>query len=264
MTAPLIDLPDDPQPLPLDLARRLNGMRKDRRRRLLQGLYLLAHTGYPLAVELRACLAANLFIRPQNGGLQRLFQVDLPESGLVVSQKLPFIRGSRLTLLRLTEAGEDVCRQLGWETAENEWQRLIDDHRGEDLPLHTAGLLAFCFQVRRRGWEVELLPQASESVEPDVAVRKGDPGWLYVEFETEPRGKFEKWRKAYEFQGLVAVAALTPGRCRRLVEECRQSAASGVATDLQTLSSGNAASSLWQTSWRNRYDDGSRLNGWIG
>ena len=257
MILPKIVFPELPPHLPARLERRLGSMRIERRQRLFQGLYVLASSGLPLSIELRKVLEANLGLAPGNSSVQRVFQVDLPESGLVIRQTPRFIRSNRISLLRLSPEGKQLCQSFGWNIAENEWERLIREHRGENLERHTVGVLVFCYQARLRDWNTELLPNVAAPLEPDVRLRKSSSWSLYVEFETAPHDKLEKWLKSYHFQGLVALATFTPALRRRLADECRQARANGIATDLHTLaqaaSQGNPGS-LWREHWCNWYD----------
>ena len=263
---PLIDLPDPPDILPTGLQSTLGKMRTDRRRRTYQALYLMAHTGYSLAVELRHVFANNLFIDPRNGSLERLFLNGLPESGLVIKGMLPFIRACNLTALRLSDAGKAACQEMGWQMTENDWETLIQGHRGEDWKEHTAGLLSFCYQARLRGWKTQLLPQVDAGLEPDLCIQKGSSDPLYVEYETDPREKLKKWKKVYAFQRLVAIATSIPSKRGRFADECRDANASVIATDIDTLTRQAHAGepgNLWRIHWRHWDDDESKVRAWL-
>jgi len=241
-------------------------MRRDRRERLLQGLYVLARTGFSLAMELRMVTEANLFLAPGNRSVQRIFMNDLQESGLVEFQKQALYRSARVMLLRLSHAGQELCYQLNWAPVQSEWEQLILKHRGEELVSHTVGLLTFCFHARLRDWQVTLLPEVNPTIEPDARLTKGDFSPLYVEFETAPRDKLEKWKKSYQLQGVVALCTFTPGLCRQMVKECHQARASVIATDLYTLGKlarYNFVGTLWQMSWQNWYDQEHNVQNWL-
>ena len=262
----MIDLPDLPECLPADLERRMGRMRPERKERMLQGLYLMTYTGYALGMELRSLMEANLFLMPRNSSVQRAFLADLPASGLVHKDTFPFIRRSRAALLRLTDAGKAVCQEMGWNLAENEWETLIRGHRGQALPRHTIGLLAFCYQARLRGWKTQLLPQVKAGVRPDVRVQKGSSDPLYVEFETDTRDKLDKWKNMYEFQRLVAIVTFVESQRKRFADECREVNASVIATDIDTLTRQAHAGEpgrLWRTHWRHWDDDENRVRAWL-
>jgi hypothetical protein len=233
-------LPDIPFPPPIPdpfsarLHRRLSDMRRDRRQRLLYGLYLLGCSSLAVGQELRRVLESLLFSTPDNGAIRRLFLNDLPELGLAERRLFPYINASKLAVLRLSQNGAELCRALGWAVIENEWQRLIREHRGEALERHTLGLLAFCYHARLRDWRVELLPAAAAYIEPDALVEKNGER-AYVEFEVRPHGKLDKWRKSYQLQGFAAIATFTPASCAGFIQECLDMRLPVQAADLQSL-----------------------------
>ena len=233
MQAPQIVFPPMPERLPPSL-QALQAIRRDRRLRILQGLYILAASGLSVGAELRAVMELALGLSPDNRSVQQVFHADLPALGLVVKETPYFIRSSRLALLRLSEQGRKAGRELGWIVVESEWERLIRSHEGLLFPRHTLGLLAFCWQARLRGWRVEILPQVGASLEPDVLISKGRVD-IYVELEIQKHGKLEKWKKVYAFQGFVALCSFVPQARFRLTTECKNVRLSGIATDLQTL-----------------------------
>ena len=263
---PLIDLPDLPDRLPAGLQQSLGKIRRDRRLRNFQALYLMSRTGYALAVELRHTLADNLFIEPRNSSLERLFMSDLPDTGLVVKGVLPFIRACKLVALRLNDAGKAACQEMGWKVAENDWETLIRGHRGEDWPEHTAGLLSFCYQARLRGWKTELLPKVNARLKPDMCIQKNSSSKLYVEYETAPRDKPKKWRNMYTFQRLVAIASSISSKRGRFIDECSREGVSVIATDIDTLTRQAHAGSpgnLWRSYWRTWDDDENTVRAWL-
>ena len=231
--APQIVFPPMPERLPPSL-QALQAIRRDRRLRILQGLYILAASGLSVGAELRAVMELALGLAPDNRSVQQVFYADLPALGLVIKETPYFIRSSRLALLRLSELGRMACQEMGWLVIDSEWERLIRSHEGLLYPRHTLGLLAFCWQARLRGWRVELLPQVSAALEPDVLVLKGGVD-IYAEFEVQAHRKLEKWEKVYLFQGFVALCCFVPEACFRLTAECQKIRLLGIATDLQTL-----------------------------
>ena len=227
-----IVFPPMPAQLPSSL-HALQAIRRDRRQRLLQGLYILAASGLSVGMELRAVMETALGVSPGSLSVQQVFHVDLPALGLVVKETPYFIRSSRLALLRLSEMGRRVCWELGWPVIESEWERLIRSHEGLLFPRHTLGLLAFCWQARLRGWQVELLPWVSASLEPDLLVSKGGVD-IYAEFEVQAHGKLEKWKKVCLFQGFVALCSFMPSTRLSLTAECQNIRLPGIAADMQT------------------------------
>jgi len=264
--AQFLDLPNLLDHISVALPANIAGLRRDRRERLLQGLYVLARTGFSLAMELRLVTEANLFLAPGNRSVQRVFMNDMQESGLVDFQKQALYRSARVMLLRLSPAGQELCHQLNWSPIQSEWEQLILKHRGEELGTHTAGLLAFCFHARLRDWQVALLPEVDPTIEPDACLTKNDLPPLYVEFEVAPHDKLEKWKKSYQLQGMVALCTFTPALCKQMVKECRQARASVIATDLYTLGKlarNTSIGALWQMYWLNWYDQENSIQNWL-
>jgi len=233
MLIPDISFPPMSASLPPSL-QALQSIRRDRRERILQGLYLLATTGLSVGQELRAVMEIVLGVSPGSLSIQQVFHADLPAMGLAIKETPYFIRSSRLALFRLSDLGRQACLEMGWPVVESEWERLIRSHEGLLYPRHTLGLLAFCWQARLRDWRTELLPQANATLEPDVLVFKGRVD-IYVEFEIRAHEKLEKWKKVNRFQGFVALCSFTPKTRASLAQECKLSHVPGLATDLQTL-----------------------------
>ena len=251
MLIPDISFPPMPASLPPSL-QALQSIRRDRRERILQGLYLLATTGLSVGQELRAVMEIILGVSPSSLSIQQVFHADLPALGLVIKETPYFIRSSRLALFRLSDLGRQACQELGWPVVESEWERLIRSHEGLLYPRHTLGLLAFCWQARLRDWRTKLLPPVNALLEPDVLVSKGEVG-IYAEFEIRAHEKLEKWKKACRFQGFVALCSFTPKTRIGLVQECKLSYVPGFATDLQTLAQSicnSEISPLWTEKWR--------------
>lgn len=249
MPAPQIVFPPMPEQLPPSL-QALQAIRRDRRLRILQGLYILGASGLSVGPELRAVMELAMGLSPDNRSVQQVFHADLPALGLAIKETPYFIRSSRLALFRLSEKGRQACKELAWPVIESEWERLIRSHEGLLFPRHTLGLLAFCWQARLRGWRVELLPQVNRSLEPDVLISKGGID-VFVEFEVQKHGKLEKWKRVYSFQGFVALCCFVPKARFGLVTECHDFLLPGIATDLQTLVTKHTyLYGLWFDKWR--------------
>jgi len=253
MLIPDVSFPPMPAGLPPSL-RALQSIRRDRRERILQGLYLLSTTSLSVGQELRAVMEIILGVLPGSLSIQQVFHADLPALGLAIKETPYFIRSSRLALFRLSNLGRKACQELGWPVVESEWERLICSHEGLLYPRHTLGLLAFCWQARLRDWWTELLPQVNASVEPDVLVSKGGVD-IYAEFEIRAHEKLEKWKKICDFQSFVALCSFTPKTRYGLIRECKLGRLPGVATDLHTLTHMNCnpeINSLWAEKWKQR------------
>ncbi len=254
MTVPAISFPPIPDKLPPMVAAALAGMRRDRRTRLLQGLYLLGASGLSVERELRAVMEMALGVSEDNASVKRIFAHDLPRVGWVIRETPYFIRSSRLAILRLSDMGRQVCNSLSWPTINTEWDQLIHSHEGNLYNRHTLGLLAFSWQARIRNWRTTILPIVNAPIEPDFLLNKSGVE-IYAEFETRAHEKLEKWKKVYRFQGYVAICTFVSNARFGLVADCKSSKVPGIATDLQTLLQLKYSAkpkSLWLETWRIR------------
>lgn len=250
MAIPAISFPPIPEKLPPMVDAALAGMRRDRRTRLLQGLYLLGASGLSVERELRSVMEMALGVGDGNASVKRVFSHDLPRLGWVIRETPYFIRSSRLAILRLSAHGYLISQALAWPIAISEWEHLIRSHEGKIFPRHTLGLLAFSWQARQRGWQANLLPSVNQTLEPDVLISKSGTN-IYAEFEIRPHEKFEKWKKAYRFQGFVAICSFSPKARQGLVAECKTCGVPGIAGDLNTLTQAMCGEQkpLWIEKW---------------
>ncbi|MFM8320220.1 MAG: hypothetical protein ACKOC5_04820, partial [Chloroflexota bacterium] len=108
----------------------LAGMRRDCRTRLLQGLYLLGASGLSVERELRSVMEMALGVSGDNASVKRIFSRDLPRLGWVIRETPYFIRSSRLALIRLSNMGRKVYKELGWKAIASEWEYLMRAHQG--------------------------------------------------------------------------------------------------------------------------------------
>jgi len=167
-------------------------------------------------------------------GLARRAVNDLVRLGWVEKATPKLYRNMTLTLVRLTDTGwkaaDEVLMVEDWpilHPERSEWDMVQQDHRGGG-EAHTVGLLALAWQGRRRGWNVRLCPKQVTWVdrilpcEPDAVVWKLNGGKMtsirFVEFETQARGKIDKWLK-YDQDVPLLVAALTHRRAISLARE---------------------------------------------
>jgi len=176
----------------------------------------------------------------RSGSIRRVFEA-LEEVGLIVRKTLQMeIAGNlptRLSVARLSEAGKQFCRAVGWSVVESEWERLIRLHEGEKQEGHTLAVLLFATYARLRGYTVEVLPEVAGNARPDLAIARGEER-LYVEVETGTRlhDANAKWRMNAELNGgKVALVARNVEERGVLVADCRHVADHGCATDIQTL-----------------------------
>jgi hypothetical protein len=158
-----------------------------------------------------------------------------------------------MAVVRLTEFGKGLCSHWGWPIVISDWEKLIEHHDGKEQPRHTAMVLDFSWQARRRGYKVEVMPMVeSRFMIPDVYVERGATDKAYVEVE-RGQNKPEKWSNLLSLQGFVAVCVSTPARRGTIVrKEIQPSGAVGLATDLETLkrvTKRAGKQDLWLESW---------------
>ena len=195
----------------------------------------------------------------RSGAIRRVFEA-LEESGLIVRQTLSMtVTGNmptRLAVARLTQEGQQMCRALGWQVVESEWERLLRLHEGEKQEEHVLSILLFATSARLRGWEVEVLPEVEGNTRPDVVIRR-DGERVYVEVETGTRLHEDnaKWRMNVALNGgKVALVARNVEERRVLVADCQHVADHGMATDVETMIGNkfvdvSAADPLWAEVW---------------
>ena len=227
--------------------------RRDVWQRMQAGMYLMATTGWSVVQELMAGLAERYDIQHNADSLHRVFRLHLFKAGLVHYQVLPHAIKNGLAVVRLTELGKGLCSNWGWSVVLSDWERLIENHNGEEQPHHTAMVLDFSRQARSRGYKVDVMPVVeSRFTIPDVYVERGASEKTYVEVE-RGRHKPEKWRNLYGLQGFIAVCLTTQTRRRNFVDrEIKSSCIGGTATDLETLKKHDnikAIPQLWMEYW---------------
>lgn len=225
-------IPDDP---PEEFAGRLGVGYHWKRQAMV--LYIIAKYGFSLRHEILSLLGVELNVKPSSGSLKDLVEKTLNKNNFVESGLLRVnVANSqtRLRVVRLTEDGRSLCKLLGWDPIESDWERMIRLHDGLNLERHTAAVLTFAYQARLRGWKVEVVPYGDGgNYKPDVKLKRGNK-YINVEIELG-ENKTKKWQRAMDFQGFVALCAPTKKRRGRLIMECRSKRFCGIATDLESL-----------------------------
>ncbi len=241
--------PDIPTKPPARFAPMLS--RGDRWKREALVLNMMAIKGWSLRLEVLEALGAMVNVAPRSGSLKRLIDKGLATNGLVESQVLTMYlsQPSKLAVLRLTDEGRELCRLLGWEPVESDWEKLIRYHNGDEQEAHTAAVLSFAFHARKRGWNAEAVPDTGNGkAQPDAAVEK-DAEKVFVEVELG-QDKPKKWRNLAEMQGFVAICAATYEKRERLVGECKLDKIQGRATDIESLiRASEPPGPLWVDHW---------------
>lgn len=226
----------DPAP-PAKYADRLGKGEQWRRQALF--LYVLGTKGWSLQFEILLVLGEVEGFGPDSGTAGRLVRKGLARSGFITREHLylgmgPDGRRRCLAVVRLTEDGRALCRALGWEPVESDWERLIRLHQGKRQRRHAAAVLAFAFHARRRGWQAYVVPEVKSRVfRPDVLVER-DGERYYVEVERR-LGLRQKWLNQMRYQKCIAFCTTSKLRRREMVIECEHFGFYGWATDLETL-----------------------------
>jgi hypothetical protein len=227
--------------------------RRDVWQRMQAGLFLMATTGWSVVQELIIQLADRYGIQPNADSLHRVFRIHLRDAGLIHYWVLPHAIKNGLAVVRMTNSGKAMCSAWGWPKVISDWEKLIDCHAGEDQPRHTAMVLDFAWQARRRGYKAVVMPIVQDRyLIPDVYVERDESDRAFVEVE-RGRNKSEKWFNLNALQGFVAVCLATPGKRINTVEKkIKPQGIGGMATDLKTLKNSDMSEDyqrLWLESW---------------
>ncbi len=198
-------------------------------------LYLLAVHGINAHIEMDRHIAPleNLSYRT-NSTRKPLDMFE--ESGILEAEVLRIETGitSALRMVRLTQKGRKLCRMLGWEPVQSDWDLLIEKHQGEQMKEHTLAVLLFAMHARARGWQTEVMPVVDGPAQPDIRVSR-DGETHYVEVELGKRDRPAKWKNLAKLQGYVALCAADLAGRQRLIGDCKLAKLKGRATDLKTL-----------------------------
>ena len=214
------------------------------------GLSLLASQTTSVRFELEALLGKTFDKNPDSKLIRSVFRRELLREELIHAETFRIVWGyHRLSAVRLTERGKQVCQSLGWEPRENEWERLIIRHSGDRQPQHTGSVMTFSLGARVRGWTVNVLPETNTPFFfPDLLIEKNGER-MFVEVELGSRKK-EKWRLYKRIQGFAALCSKTSQSRDSLVCECADEKLGGMATDLHYLvKNRDPQSPLWIDKW---------------
>jgi len=214
-------------------------------------LYFLAAQPNSARIEHEKQLAEYFEKPAESKMIRNTYRKDLLREELIHSKTTKYLRGVySITIIRLSEKGRKLCQSFGWEVCENEWQRLITHHSGDDQPRHTASMIVFSLSARMRGWQVTTLPETNTPYfYPDLLLEKDDQK-MYVEVELGSRKK-EKWNLYKKMQGYAAICGKTFVSSGTLIRECEEVQLGGIATDLEYLAElrNKPEAPLWREKW---------------
>ncbi|HEX3052405.1 MAG TPA: hypothetical protein VHP83_17220 [Aggregatilineaceae bacterium] len=166
--------------------------------------------------------------------------------GLIAKISTPyFLSKFSYVMVYLTPKGQDYCLACGWPAVVSDWEILAKLHQAEDQKKHAMAILVFAMHARYRGWEVKLVPNATEgetffssTYSPDLVITQGEVR-MYVEVETrKSQKKTVKWVRNMQAQRYVAVCAMTPRRRLTLEKEVQKLHIRCHSTDLKHLNLG--------------------------
>jgi hypothetical protein len=258
---PKIELPDLPLRAPgkyADLFRKPEDWQKK-----IMALAILGLNGWSFRLAVADAIAGVLLTRnPSSGSVSGMsgswknVYDELESAGLWMQRVLEPGNGltAHIQVVNLTDLGRKVLRSVGMQPVQSEWDRLLDEHGGEEQAKHAALVVAFTYHARLRGYASEVCPQAVAPAEPDVLLTKGDDR-IYVEVEAgsgEPERLLRKWRNQAGLQGYVAFCSTATERRKILAQDARHAADRGMATDLAALISWVNAedyASIWAEAW---------------
>ncbi len=247
-TLPLVPLKFD------DLQERFGGLRW---RRAAMILHVIALYGINALIEIGRHVGKAEGFAPHSNSVKAPFK-QLGELGLLHVETLKIRhprRGFALLLGRLTDAGREFCRAVGWQPVESEWERLIRLHEGGRQGEHTLAVLYFAVMSRARGYTVSVLPDIQAgNTPPDVLLERNGERIL-AEVELGRHDRTAKWRNLQAVQGFAAICTLYPKDRKRLASDCKLAHIPGRATDLETLRSVRlnhdmSAEPFWVEEWQ--------------
>ena len=133
-------------------------------RRVILAATTLAETGVSTALDLLLLLSRKTGVKPRANSLRNVVYGALADEQVahqMVENKtitLPFNVAVRLRVMYLTDYGKDLCRALGVEPVESDWEKIVRLHRGEEQVAHGGAVLFAAYQARLRGWKAEVMP----------------------------------------------------------------------------------------------------------
>jgi len=165
--------------------------------------------------------------------------------------KLSGTAPARLSVLQLTDYGKDLCRALGVEPVESDWEKIVRLYKGEVQDAHAGLVLMAAYQARLRGWKAEVVPfnpQETPWFQPDLKVTDPEGWFYYCEVETHSRNNPGKWERMRQ----VNLIAPMPVTRQWMVQRLKAMGIPGRATDLRTLAQQARAGDLsrfWLEKW---------------
>lgn len=237
------------------IARRWNGQFWPR---VVLAVITLAETGVSTALDLLLLLSQKTGVKPRANSLRNVVYGALADEQVAhrmvdqFSVRLSGLGGFfRMNILQLTDYGKDLCRALGVEPVESDWEKILRLHRGEEQAAHGGAVLFAAYHARLRGWGAEVMPfdpQQTPWFQPDLKLTDPVSWFYYCEVETHSRDNPDKWARMRQANLIVPTSTVRHWMVQRL----KDMGIPGRATDLRTLAQQAKAGDLshfWLEKW---------------
>ena len=226
--------------------------------RVIMAVKTLGETGVSTALDLLLLLSQKTGVEMRANSLRNVVYGALADEQVAhtmvdqFSVRLSGLGGFfTMNVLQLTDYGKELCRALGVEPVESDWEKIIRLHRGEEQVVHGGAVLFAAYQARLRGWKAEVMPfdpQETPWFQPDLKVTDPEGWFYYCEVETRSRDNPDKWARMRQANLIVP----TPTTRHWMVQRLKDMGIPGRAADLRTLAQQAKAGDLsrfWLEKW---------------
>lgn len=225
--------------------------------RIVMAVKTLGETGVSTALDLLLLLSQKTGVKPRANSLRNVVYGALADNLVphkMTEQKLLKMASDvnvKLQVVYLTDYGKDLCRALGVEPVESDWEKIVRLHHGEEQNLHSGMTLFAAYQARLRGWKAEVMPfnpQETPWFQPDLKLTDLEGQFYYCEVETHSRSNPDKWARMRDVNLIVP----TPEARMWMVRRMKEMGIPGRAADLRTLAQQAKAGNLsrfWLEKW---------------
>lgn len=207
--------------------------------RSIAALAITALSGWSSQRSLEEELAAHERVSPGAGSIRRLF-TRLASVGLLETYTFNTDSG-KLIIATLSASSRELLSSIGITPVVSEWERLIPQRP----PLRAALICGFAYQVRRRGFEIEIMP--SEAC--DAVLRRGNESVSVLVPVSDGDVEQQTLQQMVRKQGFVALCAPSPATRAEWVASCQRWGWPGRATDLVSLKRAEDQGDLWLDVW---------------
>lgn len=218
-----------PEILPTNFRRLEWAYRRPRWRRMVATVLLMAQTGVSTAQELVRLTGLD------KKSLHIVLDSMLDLLDPLIESRLIHAGGrGKIRVVVLTDYAKDLCRALGVEPVESDWERIVRLHDGKAQLYHAAMVLSAAYHARLRGWKAEVMPfdpQETPWFQPDLKLTDPEGQFYYCEVETRSRVKPHKWARMRQVNLIVS----TPITRQWMTYRLKQMGIPGRAADLRTL-----------------------------